>query len=102
MILGNMQPEKMLRGEIPSTLRTPIGMRLRIVNFEFFERRKLECLSMGWEGAFHHSDSSSGGGGGGQRLRRNVKVFRCVGTRIGGMSLGQSRRILIDGFRYGG
>ena len=72
MILRNMQPEKMLRGEIPSTFRTPIGMRLRIVNFEFFERRKLERLSVGWKGAFHHSDN---GGGGGQRLGRNVKVF---------------------------
>ena len=54
MNLANMQPQKVFRWEIPSALRTPVRMHLRVVYLELFEGRELKRLGVGRQRAFHY------------------------------------------------
>jgi hypothetical protein len=40
MVLTDMEPKKMFCGKVPSAFRTPIGVGLCIVDFEFLKCRK--------------------------------------------------------------
>ena len=89
MVLGDVQAEEMLGGEIPPTFGASIGVCFHVMNLVGLVGGKVEGLSMRWQSTSH--DGRGGGVDGGLKVIVHMDIFRRLPWTLRAQQSGRRR-----------